>query len=137
MIKSFAFDIFPTSLFVAICSSFDELQEEFVFHTDNDGFVELGDKRFDSWEGSFGVTSSVINKKTLEKGFLVYIPEEISDITKLVSTISHESYHVVDKLYNFIGVQTEVDTEINAYILGWVTRNIMSTYKENEEIKEK
>lgn len=137
MIKSFAFDIFPASLFVAVCSSFDELQEEFVFYTDNDGFVELGDNRFDSWEGSFGVTSSVINKKTLEKGFLVYIPEEISDITKLMSTISHESYHVVDKLYNFIGVQTEVDTEINAYILGWVTRNIMSTYKENEEIKEK
>lgn len=135
MIKEFDFSLFPLELFVAIGSSFEELQEGFVFYNKEEGYVELGDKRFNKWKGASGITSCVINKKSLRKGILVYIPDKIDDLPELMDTISHESTHVIDRLYEFIGVDSKVDTEINAYLVGWVSKNIMITYKDKNNDK--
>lgn len=135
MIKEFDFGLFPLELFVAIGSSFEELQEGFVFYNKEEGYVELGDKRFNEWGDANGITSNVINKKSLRKGILVYIPNQIDELPKLIDIISHESTHVIDRLYEFIGVDSGIDTEINAYLVGWVSKNIMITYKDKNNDK--
>ena len=67
MIVTFDFGIFPTSLFVASEMNFDKLKESFAFDTEENGYVELSQKRFDSWENSNGVTASVLQKETMKK----------------------------------------------------------------------
>ena len=71
MIKEFDFSIFPFVLFVSNGSTFEELQESFVFHTEEDGYVELGDERFNSWGNANGVTVNVIDKENMRNGILV------------------------------------------------------------------
>ena len=47
-------------------------------------------------------------------------------MSNICDTVAHEATHVVDRLYNFIGVVNPIDTEINAYLIGWVSKCIMS-----------
>lgn len=126
MIVTFDFGIFPTALFVASKMDFETLKDSFAFDTEDNGYMELSQKRFDSWGHSNGVTASVLEKKTIRKGFLVVMAAEGSPIHEVANTAAHEAAHVIDMLYKFIGVQDSIDTEINAYLIGWVTKCIMS-----------
>ena len=126
MIVTFDFGIFPTSLFVSSEMNFDKLKESFAFDTEENGYIELSQKRFDSWGNSNGITASVLEKETMKKGFLVVMNTSDAPIPNICDTVAHEATHVVDRLYNFIGVVNPIDTEINAYLIGWVTKCIMS-----------
>ena len=133
MIKTFDFGIYPARLFVAFDSSFEELQDRFVFETDGNGSVELTDERFKGWMDALGATINVTDKKTLLLGYLVYLPDEFSSVSELVGTIAHEAMHVVNRLYGYIGVNDGNDSEIDAYLIGWVSKNIMLTKNEHDE----
>lgn len=135
MIVTFDFGIFPTTLFVASKMDFEQLQETFAFDTEENGYVELSDKRFGSWDNSNGVTVSVLEKETIKKGFLVVMSTGDMPIHEIANTAAHEAAHVIDMLYKFIGVEDGIDTEINAYLIGWVTKCIMSVVT-NKEVTE-
>ena len=126
MIVTFDFWIFPTTLFVSSELDFDKLKESFAFETEDNGFVELSDKRFDSWKNGNAVTANVLEKQTIKKGFLVACSIDNLSVEEQAKTAAHEAAHVIDKLYKYIGVQDGIDTEVNAYLIGWVTKCIMS-----------
>ena len=133
MIKTFDFGIYPSRLFVAVDSSFEELKDRFVFEITGNGNVELTTERFNGWSDAMGVTINVTDKETLREGYLVYLPDEFSSVSELVGTIAHEAMHVVNRLYGYIGVNDGNDSEIDAYLIGWVSKNIMLTYNKSKD----
>ena len=44
------------------------------------------------------------------------------------STIAHEATNIVDEIFEYIGVSSRVDTEIRAYLVGWVVKEIGKIY---------
>lgn len=132
MIKTFDFGIYPAILFVAVDSSFEELKDRFVFEITGNGNVELTTERFNGWSDAMGLTINVTDKETLLNGYLVYLPDEFSLGSELVGTISHEAMHVVNRLYGYIGVNNGNDSEIDAYLIGWVSKNIMLAKNESK-----
>lgn len=136
MIKEFDFGIYPARLFVAFDSSFEELQDRFVFETYGNGSVELTDERFKGWMDALGATINVTDKKTLLLGYLVYFPKDVYFGSDFIGTICHEAMHVLDRLYGFIGISDSNDSEINAYLIGWIAKNIMITYNESKNIQD-
>lgn len=127
MIKEFDFTLFPSHLFVASSFNFEELKDKFAFKDEENGYVELSNKRFENWDNANGVTVSVLEKETCLNGFLVIIDHKGFPLEKIVDICSHESTHVVDRLYELIGVEGVTDTEINAYLCGWVSKCIIKT----------
>ena len=137
MIVTFDFGIFPTTLFVSSELNFDKLKESFAFETEDNGFVELSDNRFDSWKNANAVTVNVLEKETIKNGILVACSISLDNLSmdEKANTASHEAAHVIDKLYKYIGVQDGIDTEINAYLIGWVTKCIMSVVLSKKAIE--
>lgn len=130
MIKRYNLGIYPMDLWVTTTDEYPNIKNKFDF------FRDIQDLREDAepanpLDPSFGaaVTFIVREKKTRDKGLLVFINTHSADKIDwfLFDTISHESVHVADAIYQFIGGNSEEfdrGNEPYAYLAGWVAGKI-------------
>jgi hypothetical protein len=115
-VKIHQFDpvIYPRKVWVCLGATKEVLDDRFTFNS------PLVDELFTS----IAVTSTCTEKETGSGGVIVWTPKRNMNI----NTIAHESDHVADMLFDFIGESTNTD-ECHAYLVGWVAECIEKAMK--------
>ena len=115
-IKIHQFDpvIYPRKVWVCLGATRKVLEGRFDF--DN----ELDDDMFING----AVTIMCKEVETGLGGFMVFSPKRVIGI----NWIAHESCHVADMLFDFIGESTKTE-ECHAYLVGWVAECIEKAMK--------
>ena len=106
--------IYPRKVWVCLGATKEVLDDRFTF------ISPLVDELFEST----AVTSICTEKNTGLGGVIVWTPKK----TMAINTIAHESVHVADMIFDFIGESTKTD-ECHAYLVGWVAECIEKAMK--------
>ena len=106
--------IYPRKVWVCLGATKETLEERFDFNN------ELDDDMFING----AVTIMCKEIETELWGFMVLSPKKVISI----NWIAHESCHVADMIFDFIGESTKTD-ECHAYLVGWVAECIEKAMK--------
>ena len=136
MIKEYDFTIFPRKFWVILHPDSDEIKDKFlIYQISSHGYDTFTVSDYnDLIDGAEGNTIRVDDKETKQDGYLIFLFGEYktkSDLPKLMGLITHESGHVSDFLQEDLGFRNS-DTEVNAYLSGYVSSKIMEAILENE-----
>ena len=101
--------IYPYKLFVTFPENPTELNGKFKDNKDDLDFTYLKNDEYEA------ITQQVIEKQTENIGAIVLFYPKYNHSCK---TISHEAFHVAEKIYNRIGA--DITDEPFAYLIGWV-----------------
>lgn len=121
-------DVYPPyNLYVMINHTEEDITKQFVW---DDG-VEIDKVDIDNYQGiTYGL---VYNKNDKDKTLSVLVClncDKFDDDIDAMSTIAHEAFHVVFRIFNHCNIYLSEDTnEPYAFMTGWATKNIYKTYK--------
>ena len=128
MILQYSNDIYPMDLFVGTGEDISYAEKHFLFYRSvedlqNDCHIE--DATVKPLQSASGVTFIVRHKKSDIKGVLIllnmnYLKE--GDYAFMLETVSHESSHAVDAVYQVINQNSDTydnGNEPHAYLTGW------------------
>ena len=116
IVKIHQFDpvIYPRKVWVCFGATKEVLDDRFTFTS------PLVDELFES----IAVTSICTEKNTEFGGVIVWTSKK----TIAINTIAHESAHVADMIFDYIGEGTKTE-ECYAYLVGWVAECIDKAMK--------
>ena len=124
---SMNFGIYPRTLYVIKGSNKNKvITDNFVGRDERSNLIVEDD---DSSTGSR--TWSVMERFTGKFGFLVQLKR-----VKSTSELAHEATHVAFELFRDIGgIEDEDNQEPFAYLVGWVTEQLLYAYRHKENKK--
>lgn len=128
-IQCFEPNIYPRKLWVVTDANEKSINQKFIFFTNNGGICNAD---FNLISDSLATTCVVAEKKTMDKGIMVFLNNEIK-----IGTIAHESVHVADIIFQELGMYTQDFSESNepyAYLVGWIANCISKCVVEHTKI---
>ena len=128
MILQYSNDIYPMDLFVGTGEDIPYAEKHFLFYRsveDLQNDCPIEDTAVKPLQSASGVTFIVRHKKSDIKGVLIllnmnYLKE--GDYYLILDTVSHESSHAVDAVYQIINQNSDTydnGNEPHAYLTGW------------------
>lgn len=128
MILQYSNDIYPMDLFVGTGEDIPYAEKHFLFYRsveDLQNDCPIEDATIKPLQSASGVTFIVRHKKSDIKGVLIllnmnYLKE--GDYYLILDTVSHESSHAVDAVYQVINQNSDTydnGNEPHAYLTGW------------------
>lgn len=128
MILQYSNDIYPMDLFVGTGEDIPYAEKHFLFYRsveDLQNDCPIEDTAVKPLQSALGVTFIVRHKKSDIKGVLIllnmnYLKE--GDYYLILDTVSHESSHAVDAVYQVINQNSDTydnGNEPHAYLTGW------------------
>ena len=128
MISQYSNDIYPMDLFVGTGEDIPYAEKHFLFYRsveDLQNDYPIEDATIKPLQSASGVTFIVRHKKSDIKGVLIllnmnYLKE--GDYYLILDTVSHESSHAVDAVYQVINQNSDTydnGNEPHAYLTGW------------------
>lgn len=128
MILQYSNDIYPMDLFVGTGEDIPYAEKHFLFYRsveDLQNDCPIEDVTVKPLQSASGVTFIVRHKKLDIKGVLIllnmnYLKE--GDYYLILDTVSHESSHAVDAVYQVINQNSDTydnGNEPHAYLTGW------------------
>jgi len=133
MIKEYDLGIFRSKLWVAVNENQESLSSKLCVEVLEGKYGELSTDIYKGYsEKNNAVTVRAYSKETGDIGYLVVIFKDFDKGSDLVDCLAHEACHVSDFLQADIGV-SNIDTEINAHITGYVAGKEMLTWNEEKE----
>ena len=128
MILQYSNDIYPMDLFVGTETDIPYAEKHFLFYRsveDLQNDLPIEEASIKSLWSASGVTFIVRHKKSDIKGVLIllnmnYLKE--GDYAFMLETVSHESSHAVDAVYQVINQNSDTydnGNEPHAYLTGW------------------
>lgn len=117
IIKKIKIPIYEQTLYVSITEDYSKEEEEYEY------IWRPGKEDFSGYTAGLNNQYLIIlNKK--------YLKEELH----VVSTISHEAFHVTNILFKRIGAAPDMDNgEHQAYLLSWIVEQVYKIYKNYEK----
>lgn len=117
IIKRIKIPIYEQTLYVSITEDYSKDEEEYEY------IWRPGREDFSGYTSGLNNQYLIIlNKK--------YLKEELH----VVSTISHEAFHVTNILFKRIGAVPDMDNdEHQAYLLSWIVEQVYKIYKNYEK----
>lgn len=149
MILQYSNNVYPMDLFVGTEEDISYAERHFFFYRsveDLQNNLSIEDAVIKPLQHISGVTFIVRHKKSDIKGLLIllnmsYLKE--GDYTFILDTVSHESSHAVDAVYQLINQNSDTydnGNEPHAYLTGWFAGCIGSYltkyFKKQNECKE-
>ena len=117
IIKKVKIPIYEQILYVSVTEDYSKEEEEYeyVWRPEREDF--------------FGHTSGLNNQ------YLIILNKKyLKDELHIVSTISHEAFHVTNMLFKRIGAVPDIDNdEHQAYLLSWIVEQVYKIYKNYEK----
>ena len=119
IIKKVKIPIYEQTLYVSVTEDYSKEEEEYEYI--------WRPEREDFSGHTYGLNNQyliILNKK--------YLKNELH----IVSTISHEAFHVTNMLFKRIGAVPDIDNdEHQAYLLSWIVEQVYKIYKNYEKQK--
>lgn len=128
MILQYSNDIYPMDLFVGTGEDIPYAEKHFLFYRsveDLQNDLPIEGASIKSLQNVSGVTFIVRHKKSDIKGVLILLNMDFlkeGDYTLILDTVSHESSHAVDAVYQVIHQDSDTydnGNEPHAYLTGW------------------
>ena len=128
MILQYSNDIYPMDLFVGTGEDIPYAEKHFLFYRsveDLQNDLPIEGASIKSLQNASGVTFIVRHKKSDIKGVLILLNMDFlkeGDYTLILDTVSHESSHAVDAVYQVIHQDSDTydnGNEPHAYLTGW------------------
>ena len=128
MILQYSNDIYPMDLFVGTGEDIPYAEKHFLFYRsveDLQNDLPIEGASIKSLQSVSGVTFIVRHKKSDIKGVLILLNMDFlkeGDYTLILDTVSHESSHAVDAVYQVIHQDSDTydnGNEPHAYLTGW------------------
>lgn len=128
MILQYSNDIYPMDLFVGTEKDIPYAEKHFLFYRsveDLQNDLPIEGASIKSLQSASGVTFIVRHKKSDIKGVLILLNMDFlkeGDYTLILDTVSHESSHAVDAVYQVIHQDSDTydnGNEPHAYLTGW------------------
>lgn len=131
--------LYPAYMWVAFGSDLSEIRDRFVRYNNMTDFDNTSNSKVfdqdDILDDCDASVFAVMETCTGRKGFMMILPDDIDlTNTKDLCILTHESVHVADGIFEYIGAYSQEFSATNepyTYLVEWAMENAI-TYIKNE-----